>query len=104
MESTATHDIKKHVRVYISVFIALLALTVVTVAVSYLHLDVTAAVFIALTVAIIKGSLVASYFMHLISEKKIIFAALILTVVFFAVLMALSLFSHSDQVTSANVP
>lgn len=104
METTATHDIKKHVRLYISVFIALLALTVVTVAISYLHLDITAAVFVALTVAIIKGSLVASYFMHLISEKKIIFVTLILTVLFFAVLMALPLFSHSDQVNSSNVP
>ena len=104
METTATHDIKKHVRLYISVFIALLALTVVTVAISYLHLDITAAIFVALTVAIIKGSLVASYFMHLISEKKIIFVTLILTVLFFVVLMALPLFSHSDQVTSSNVP
>ncbi|HZY10225.1 MAG TPA: cytochrome C oxidase subunit IV family protein [Bacteroidota bacterium] len=104
METTAAHDIKKHVRLYISVFIALLALTVVTVAISYLHLDITAAIFVALTVAIIKGSLVASYFMHLISEKKIIFVTLILTVLFFVVLMALPLFSHSDQVTSSNVP
>ena len=39
MEATA-EDIKKHVRVYISVFVALMALTLITVAVSYLHLSV----------------------------------------------------------------
>jgi len=44
---------------------------------------------IALIVATIKGSLVACYFMHLISEKKLIYAVLALTVVFFIALLAL---------------
>ena len=34
---------------------------------------------VALLVATIKGSLVACYFMHLISEKKLIYAVLALT-------------------------
>jgi cytochrome c oxidase subunit IV len=81
--------IKKSVRTYIMVFATLMVLTVVTVAISYLHLNVTAAITVALIVAIVKGSLVASYFMHLISEKKVIYAMLILTVLFFILLMAL---------------
>ena len=40
-----------------------------------------------MVIASIKGSLVACYFMHLISEKKIIYWVLALTVVFFVVLM-----------------
>ena len=31
-------DIDRHVRIYITVFVALMALTIITVAVSYLHL------------------------------------------------------------------
>lgn len=99
-----SHEIKKHVRTYIAVFVALLALTFVTVAVSYLHLNVRAAITVALVVATIKGALVASYFMHLISEKKIIYASLLLTVVFFVVLMSLPIFSASDPIIYKNVP
>jgi cytochrome c oxidase subunit 4 len=89
-------DIDKHVRVYITVFVALMILTVITVAVSYLHLSVPMAVTVALFVAIVKGSLVAGYFMHLVSEKKLIYAVLVLTIVFFAALMALPVVTHSN--------
>ena len=87
-------DIDRHVRVYITVFVALMVLTIITVAVSYLDLSVPMAVTVALLVATIKGSLVACYFMHLISEKKLIYAVLVLTVVFFVVLLALPAFTH----------
>jgi cytochrome c oxidase subunit 4 len=89
-------DIDKHVRVYITVFVALMVLTIVTVAVSRFHLPVAIAVTVALIVATIKGSLVACYFMHLISEKKLIYAVLGLTVVFFIALMALPAFTVAD--------
>jgi cytochrome c oxidase subunit 4 len=89
-------DIDRHVRVYNTVFVALMVLTVVTVAVSYLHLPVAAAVTVALLVATIKGSLVACYFMHLISEKKLIYAVLVLTAVFFVALLALPAVTHSN--------
>ena len=89
-------DIDKHVRVYITVFVALMALTVITVGVSYLHLSVPLAVTVALLVATVKGSLVACYFMHLISEKKLIYAVLALTVVFFIALLALPAVTHSN--------
>ena len=89
-------DIDKHVRVYITVFVALMVLTVVTVAVSRFHLPVPVAVTVALIVATIKGSLVACYFMHLISEKRLIIAVLLLTAVFFLVLLALPVLTHSN--------
>ena len=89
-------DIDKHVRVYITVFVALMDLTIITVAISRVHLAVPIAVTLALIVATIKGSLVACYFMHLISEKKLIYAVLGLTVVFFIALMALPVFTHSN--------
>ena len=89
-------DIDKHVRIYISVFVALMVLTIVTVAVSRFHLPVPIAVTVALIVAIIKGSLVACYFMHLISEKKLIYAVLALTAAFFIVLMVVPVLTVHD--------
>ena len=96
--ATSDHaaDIDRHVRVYITVFVALLALTVITVAVSYVHLPLPMAIGVALLVATVKGSLVACYFMHLISEKKLIYAVLVLTAVFFIALLALPAVTHSN--------
>jgi cytochrome c oxidase subunit IV len=89
-------DIDHHVRIYIMVFVALMVLTIVTVGVSYLHLPVAAAVAVALLVATVKGTLVACYFMHLISERKLIYAVLALTIVFFVVLLALPVLTTSN--------
>ena len=89
MTSDHAVDIDRHVRIYITVFVALMALTIITVAISYLHLPIAMAVTVALLVATIKGSLVACYFMHLISEKKLIYAVLALTAIFFVALLAL---------------
>jgi cytochrome c oxidase subunit IV len=89
-------DIDKTVRVYIIVFVALMVLTVVTVAVSRFHLPVPMAIAVALLVAIVKGALVACYFMHLISEKKLIYAVLALTVAFFIALMVLPVLTVHD--------
>jgi cytochrome c oxidase subunit 4 len=89
--ATSDHaaDIDRHVWVYIIVFVSLMALTIITVAISYLHLPLPLAVTAALLVATVKGSLVACYFMHLISEKKLIYAVLALTAAFFIALLAL---------------
>ena len=89
-------DIDKHVRIYVSVFVALMALTIITVVISRFHLPVPIAVTVALLVALIKGSLVACYFMHLISEQKLIYAVLALTVAFFIALVALPVLTVSD--------
>jgi|SRR5687768_2748493 cytochrome c oxidase subunit 4 len=97
-ELTGDHaaDIDRHVRVYITVFVALMALTIVTVAISYLDLPTAMAITVALLVATVKGALVACYFMHLISEKKLIYAVLVLTTVFFLALLALPAVTHGN--------
>ncbi len=92
-------DIDKQVRIYVTVFVSLFVLTIVTVAVSYLDVSVPVALAIGLFIATVKGSLVACFFMHLIDEKKIIYWTLALTVAFFIALMALPLLtSVADQV------
>jgi cytochrome c oxidase subunit IV len=90
-------DIRKHVRVYIGVFVALMVLTVITVGVAQLHLATPVAITVALIVAITKGTLVALFFMHLSNERRAIYAALALTVVFFVFLLAIPKFTENDN-------
>jgi cytochrome c oxidase subunit 4 len=89
MEHASKDHIQRQVKVYISVFAALAFLTLVTVAVSYLKLPLAPAVAVALFIALIKGSLVAAFFMHLLSEKQIIFSILAVTALFFVFLLLL---------------
>lgn len=92
-------DIDKHVKTYILVFVALMVLTIVTVAISYLDLSTGPAVALALLVALVKGSLVAGYFMHLVSEKKLIYAVLIFTVIFFIAVLLGPVLTNMDEIS-----
>ncbi|MDO8461398.1 MAG: cytochrome C oxidase subunit IV family protein [Deltaproteobacteria bacterium] len=94
-------EVQKQVRIYISVFVALMAFTVITVGVSYLHLAVIPAIILALTIATIKGLLVAGYFMHLLSEKKLIYWVLILTLLFFVVLLMIPSLTENEMIRKA---
>lgn len=96
-------DVAKHVRVYKIVFSSLMFLTMVTVGASYLHLPVPQAITLALIIATIKGTLVACYFMHLISEQKLIYWILILCVLFFVVLLSMPTWWASDVIRYHNV-
>lgn len=91
-----SEDVREHIKLYYKIGGALLVLTLVTVGVSYIHFAVPLAIVIALIVALTKGSLVAGYFMHLIGERKSIYAALGLTVFFFIVLLLIPIFGHTN--------
>jgi cytochrome c oxidase subunit 4 len=88
----------KTIKMYAVVGVALLAFTVITVAVNQVHLAVPAAITVALIIAAMKGSMVASVFMHLSHERKWIYGALLLTVLFFIVLMSVPLFTQLDSI------
>ena len=83
--------VREHLRVYVMVFVALAVLTVVTVALSYLQLPTALAITVAMVVATVKASLVAGYFMHLLSEEKVILWLLLLCAAFLVFLFALPL-------------
>jgi len=87
--SAEDHDIKKEVNKYWLVFGALLVLTVLTVGANYLHVGIKLAIIVALAIATVKASLVACNFMHLSSEKKLIYLVLVMAAVFFAAMMVL---------------
>jgi cytochrome c oxidase subunit IV len=83
--------IKKSIRSYMVVGALLLVFTGVTVAANSFHFAVPAAITLALVIASIKGTMVASVFMHLSHEKKWIYGSLLLTAFFFIVLLFLPL-------------
>ncbi len=97
----AAHDVKKEVRVYLMVFAALAFLTVVTVLVSRVHLGLAGNITVALIIATFKASLVAGYFMHLISERQVIYALLTMTGFFLVFMLILFLGSHHDPITGS---
>jgi cytochrome c oxidase subunit 4 len=103
MDAHAAHDIRKSVKTYYMVFGALMLFTIITVGVSYLHLPVPMAIFVALVVATIKGSLVALFFMHLIDERKVVYWVLMLTAIFFVFLMFVPLATNLDRIIGSIV-
>lgn len=101
MSHEHAHDIKQATRKYIYVFLALLLGTVITVIASYIPFGNPALnIGVALFIASCKAFLVAGYFMHLISEKRMIYGLVAATGFFFLGLVLLIAFSNSDQVVS----
>ena len=86
------------VRPYLVVFGALLVLTGLTVAVSWLPLAPAIAIAIGLVIAAVKASLVAMFFMHLIHERGMVILTLVLTAVICAALFGLTLWTEGDHV------
>jgi len=96
-DHSSPDHIKKTVRTYLIIGAALLVGTVLTVWASYIDFgSVVWNITVALIIATVKSSLVAGFFMHLISEKKAIYATLATTAFFFVALMALTLWSMHD--------
>ena len=95
-ETTSPEEFKKHLGRYYVVFVALLCLTAITVGVSYLHLNRPLAITVALVIACVKAGMVAAVFMHLLDERKVIYAVLILTVAFFFLVLLLPMFTIVD--------
>ena len=98
-DHTAAHadHFSHHVRRYLFVFYALIFGTIITVAASYIPFgDRAVNIGVALFIAICKASLVACYFMHLISERKMIYFIMAFTAFFFAGLMFLTLWCFGD--------
>lgn len=91
-------DVDRHVRAALFVFGSLLVLTAFTVSAYFLHLPMRAAIALALLIATVKGTLVAAWFMHLVSERKMIYWMLGLTAVLFFPLLLLPTLTVLDRV------
>ncbi len=94
MSDHHAHDVHQEVKRYLTVFGCLLAGTILTVGAYYLHLpSVALTIAVALFIATVKALLVAGFFMHLISEKKMVYGILAATIFFFIGLMYLTVWS-----------
>ena len=103
--AAGSEELKKHIKLYWAVFISLAILTVVTVSASNLDVTIGMAVFVAMIIAITKGSLVASIFMHLAFDKnKLVAGLLILCLIFFLALMLVPVLVMSDMLETIDVP
>ena len=88
----------QQIKNYVIIFGLLMILTVVTVLLSRLQVQVGFGVALALIVAGIKGSLVAGIFMHMFSEKiSVVNLVLIFSGIFFLVMIGLILFGYFDS-------
>jgi caa(3)-type oxidase subunit IV len=96
----AGHDVSKHIRGYLLVGGTLLLFTGITVALSYINFGTQKAnVAVAMLVATFKAGLVAAIFMHLASEKRMIYRILIFTFFFVLGLFWLTYFAWYDPIT-----
>jgi cytochrome c oxidase subunit IV len=94
--SNHSEDVSKHIRGYLIIGATLIIGTVLTVLASYIDLGHHWNIVLALVIAITKASLVALYFMHLISEKQLIYTVLGFTAFFFTGLMAITISAYHD--------
>jgi caa(3)-type oxidase subunit IV len=97
MSDHSAENFSHHVRRYLFVFYALIFGTLITVGASYIPFgNREMNIGVALFIAVCKGSLVACYFMHLISERKLIYCIMAFTAFFFTGLMVLTLYAMGD--------
>lgn len=105
-ERNPDHDaehIAAHVGAYLKVGAALLVLTGVTVALSYVDFGSRANnIIVGMMVATLKASLVAAIFMHLKGEKLTIWRFLWFTAFFAFGLFMLTLLHNSDPITGTS--
>ena len=95
--SNHSDDISKHIRGYMLIGATLIIGTVLTVLASYVDLGHHWNIVLALVIATVKASLVALYFMHLISEKQLIYTVLGFTAFFFIGLMFITIAAYQDH-------
>jgi cytochrome c oxidase subunit IV len=96
-DAHAPEHFSHHVRRYLYVFYALIFGTIVTVLASRINFgSYSWNIVVALVIACGKAFLVAGYFMHLISERKMIYGILAFTAFFFVGLMGLTIWHFHD--------
>ena len=91
-----SQDVKRHVRQHIMIAVALVVGTLMTIWTSQTDFGGGFGLNVAITLAIAgaQAFMVAGFFMHLLSEKKMIYCFLVFTAVFFAVMMGVTFWAR----------
>jgi len=87
-------EVRRHVRQHKIIALGLVAATVLTICVSLTSLNPSLKIAIAMAIACTQGFLIVAFFMNLISEKKMIFSVLVVTVLFFTVQMGVTVWAR----------
>ena len=100
----SSKDLSHHIVKYWKIFAILLVCTVFTVLAAETNFDVensiAGGIFVGLLIASIKGYLVAANFMHLNSEKEMVYWTLILTIVFLTILLFLPVLWDTNNMSN----
>ena len=95
---------KQHMRTYAIVGLALMVGTLLTVWAAFIDFGSHEwNIVVALVIACTKGALVGGFFMHLISEKKMVYTILAFTVFFVIGLFWLTLYAMRDFPTGTTM-
>ena len=97
MEPNDIADFKRQIRAHLSAVLLLAALVGLNVGVTFLPLDGGLRVGVQVGLAVLSGGLVLTCFMHLRSEKTMIYAVLALTCVLLAAMMVLTWVARHDH-------
>jgi FtsH-binding integral membrane protein len=97
MSEHPPEDLSQYGKRCLTVFAVVMAVTLVMVGIFYAHLaNQTLAIGLTLAAAAVNAFLVASYLMHFLSERKLIYIVLTFTAIFFVGLMFLTIFARHD--------
>src|SRR5512141_180400 len=99
--ATAAHS---HAGRYLVVWAALMALTALTWGLSTIHIPGLAGVAVALAIAMVKGTLVALFFMHLWDQAGANRLVFLTSLVFVALLIGLVITDSATRFPLANPP
>jgi caa(3)-type oxidase subunit IV len=94
-------DVRRHIRQHVIIAIGLVIGTVLTVLSSRTDFhNPSINIAIAMAIASVQGFFIVGFFMHLISEKKMIYSVLVITAFFFVVQMAVTVWarSHGNEI------
>lgn len=89
------------VRTYVLVCVALVALTFLTLGVSFLHLEGLWHVVFGLLIGAVKASLVVLFFMHILVSPRLTWVVVIVSIFWMGTLIVLTL---TDYLSRGNVP
>ncbi len=89
--------LRRHLKLYLGVFGALLVFTLLTVWAAGLPISPEGHIIVALLIASVKASLVAGFFMHLTTERPLIHQILAFTFFFFLGMVFLCILAWADH-------
>ena len=92
-------DVQKHVQHHVIVAMVLIVGSATTLWTSQTHFFSSFAYNIGATLAVasIQGFLVAAYYMHLLSQKKMIYTFLVFTAIFFIVMIGITFWARMPE-------